>query len=112
MFSREHRIGSEQDITRLLRSKKTIFDRVCGVKYHVHEQGVPRFVIVVSTKVDKRSVVRNHLRRQYRELCKEFLPRLACADIALLVGISAKSMTQAQRREGLAGVLSKAGLLR
>ncbi len=111
MFSQLHRLRAEKDVLRAIRSKRGAFDAVCGVKFVENCVGVPRFVIVVSTKVDKRAVVRNKLRRQYREICKKFLSRLPPCDIALLVSKPATELSFAQMQERLEKVFVKAKLL-
>lgn len=111
MFSQTHRLRAEKDVLRAIRSKRGAFDVACGVKFAENNVGVPRFVVVVSTKVDKRAVVRNRLRRQYREICKKFLSRLPACDIALMVSKPALELSFAQMQERLEKVFAKARLL-
>lgn len=111
MFSQQYRLRSEKDIMRTIRSKRGIFDRTCGVKFVSTEIGNPRFVIVVSTKVSKSSVERNRVRRQYREICKKFIPSLPSADIALLVSKPALELSFQDMHDQLEKVFVKAKLL-
>lgn len=111
MFSQIHRLRSEKDIMRTIRSKRGVFDAACGVKFIENTVGAPRFVIVVSTKVDKRAVVRNRLRRQYREICKKFLSRLPACDIALMVSKPALELSFVQMGDQLEVTMKKAKLL-
>lgn len=111
MFSRSHRLQSEKDVLRAIRSKRGAFDVACGVKFSENTVGVPRFVIVVSTKVDKRAVVRNRVRREYREICKELLSHLPACDIALMVSKPAIALSRNEKRLRLEVVLRKAKLL-
>lgn len=111
MFSQQYRLRSEKDVMRAVRSKRGVFDRACGVKFVLTEIGNPRFVIVVSTKVSKRAVVRNKVRRQYREICKMFIPRLPSADIALLVSKPALELSFQDMRDQLEKNFIKAKLL-
>lgn len=111
MFSQDHRLRSEKDVLRAIRSKRGAFDVACGVKFVENSVGTSRFVIVVSTKVDKRAVVRNKLRRQYREICKKFLSRLPACDIALLVSKPAVELSFQEKQERLEKVFVKAKLL-
>lgn len=111
MFSQIHRLRNEKDVLRAIRSRRGVFDAACGIKFVENAVGVPRFVIVVSTKVDKRAVVRNRVRRQYREICKNLLSRLPAADIALMVARPAIGLSRAEMQERLEGVFVKAKLL-
>ncbi|NBS68438.1 ribonuclease P protein component [bacterium] len=111
MFSQQHRLRSEKEVLRAIRSKRGAFDVVCGVKLAENTVGHPRFVIVVSTKVSKRAVDRNRVRRQYREICKEFIPLLPSCDIALLVSKPALELTFQAKRERLKHVFQKAKIL-
>lgn len=102
---------SEKDVMRAVRSKRSVFDRSCGVKFFSTNIGNPRFVIVVSTKVSKSSVVRNKVRRQYREICKKFIPHLPSVDIALLVSKPALELSFQDMRDQLEKTFIKAKLL-
>jgi ribonuclease P protein component len=111
MFSQKYRLRLETDVMRAIRSKRGAFDAACGVKFVENALGNPRFVIVVSTKVDKRAVVRNKIRRQYREICKMFIPGLSACDIALLVSKPALGLSFQEMRERLEKTLKKAKLI-
>lgn len=102
---------SEKDVMRAIRSKRGVFDRVCGVKFVSTEIGNPRFVIVVSTKVSKSSVERNKVRRQYREICKKFISNLPSVDIALLVSKPVLDLSFQDMRDQLEKTFVKAKLL-
>lgn len=102
---------SEKDVMRAIRSKRGVFDKACGVKFVSTEIGNPRFVIVVSTRVSKSSVERNKVRRQYREICKKFIPDLPSADIALLVSKPALELSFQDMRDQLQKTFVKAKLL-
>ncbi len=96
---------------RAVRSKRGVFDAVCGVKFVANTVGNPRFVIVVSTKVSKRAVDRNKVRRQYREICKEVIPQLPACDIALLVSKPVLTLSFQEMRDRLLKTFAKAKLL-
>jgi ribonuclease P protein component len=112
MFSRQQRLSSEKDIQRLLKSKLTVFDAACGLRWCKRSDGLPnRFMIVIGTKIDKRAVVRNRARRQYREICKQFVPSLGTGyDIALFVGKPALPLLYREKYDRLLRVFKKSGL--
>lgn len=111
MFSQKYRLRSEKDILRVLRSRQSVFDAACGVKYAKNDLSHPRFVIVISTKVSKLAVERNRARRQYREICKEFLGDMPSCDIGLIVSRPALELDYWQKREKLKRVFLKAKLI-
>lgn len=108
MFSAKYRLRHEKDIVRAVRSKRGAFDTVCGVKMVPNAEGHPRFAIVIGTKVSKRAVDRNKLRRQYREILKPLLSKIGAFDIALLVSRPALELSFDEMRERLERTLAKA----
>lgn len=113
MFSNEHRLRKETDIQRVMKSKKGVFDAVCGVKFAPNNLAHSRFAIVVGTKVSKNAVDRNRIRRQYREIIRAHLVQILPGyDVMLLTSKPSLPLDYAAKHTRLLGVLGKAGLLR
>lgn len=70
MLPKENRLKRDQDFRSLFRSKEGAFGSVCGAKWTKNGLKVSRFAVVVGTKVSKKAVVRNRLRRQIREMIR------------------------------------------
>jgi len=85
MLPKANRLHQDKDIKRLAQTGKTFFLPQLIIKYLNNQGDYTRFAFVVSTKVDKRAVVRNKLTRQLRELSKEFLPRIQTGTSVLII---------------------------
>jgi ribonuclease P protein component len=113
MLKKPHRLRNDKDINDVLKGKKGVFDAVCGVKYSKNKLDVSRITVIVGTKVSKKAVDRNWVKRQYREISKKLLPRIQAGyDIALLAGKGALDLDYAAKEERLEGTLRKSGLLK
>lgn len=86
MLPGPHRLRHEKDIKTLFAKGKSVFDPVCGIKYRRNTVGKTRFAVVVGTKVSKRAVDRNRVRRRIRSAIEKHLSSLAPGfDIMVLV---------------------------
>jgi len=108
MLSKENRINKDKDFDRAFKTGQSFYSQVLGVKVVKNNRSANRFGILISTKVSKKAVVRNHLRRQIREIIKQEEPKLKKGyDFVLivLVGIIDKSFLDIQT--SLRSVLAK-----
>lgn len=72
----------------------------------------PRFAFVVSTKVDKRAVARNRVRRILSESVHHLLDRIAPAtDGIILASRELVGLSQKEAEERISAVFTKAGIL-
>lgn len=111
MFARALRVRHDKDMQKILRSKKGAFDKAAGVKMVSNGLPYSRFSVVAGTKVDKRAVVRNHLKRQYRALLQEFQKNILPGfDVVLLLSKEAIPLTYDEKRKRLASTLKRANL--
>ncbi|MFZ2681712.1 MAG: ribonuclease P protein component [Patescibacteria group bacterium] len=112
MFSDKHRLRHDQDIARVLKSKKSVFDAAAGLKYAVNEKAHNRVTVVVGIKVSKNATDRNRVKRQYREIVRLLMPDLKTGfDIIILVSKPALALDYEQKRTRLTQVFKKSGLL-
>lgn len=70
MLPKKFRLHNDKDIKRLVQGGKTFFLPQMTIKYQKNNHSGPRLAVVVSTKVDKRAVVRNRVKRQIREVLR------------------------------------------
>ncbi len=86
MLPKEHRLRLDKDIKTLFSKGKSVFGLCVGVKFRLNRLSVSRFAIVVGTKVAKRAVVRNRVRRQLRGILYKHLGELTTGyDVMLMV---------------------------
>jgi len=76
MLAKKNRISKKKEVEAVFSRGVSSFDGVLGVKVLPTAHAANRFVVVVSTKVSKRAVTRNALKRRLSELCRMSLPRL------------------------------------
>ena len=61
-------LRKDQDIKAVFAKGRGVYDDLAGIKYCQNGLNETRFAIVVGTKVDKRAVRRNRLKRQIRAI--------------------------------------------
>ncbi len=112
MFQMVNRLRHEKDVARVLKSKKGAFDSACGIKMTPNGLTISRFSVVVGKKVSKSAVVRNRIRRQYREIIRLRIPLITPGfDVLFLTAKPALDLSYEQKESGLVRTLRKAGLL-
>ena len=68
---------------------------------------------MVSTKVSKRAVVRNKVKRRLREISRELLPNISSGwDVVVMTKPQVVELETEQLRKGLTELLEKARLLK
>lgn len=77
MLPQENRLRLERDINTLFAHGKSVFGTGLGMKFHSNRRPQSRFAVVVGTKVSKKAVERNRLKRQIRAIIYERLSDIA-----------------------------------
>ncbi len=86
MLSRENRISKDKEFDRVFKTGQSFYGKVFGLKRAKNDLGLVRFGILINTKVSKKAVLRNKIRRQIREVLKSILPELRPGhDIVIIV---------------------------
>lgn len=112
MLPKEHRLRHDKDIKTLFGNAKSVFDPVCGVKFRKNKFGISRFAVVVGTKVSKKAVVRNRIRRQIRAMIQNRLELIKPGfDVLILVRPKAKDSKRGEIETHFVKVFKKAKLL-
>ncbi|PJA45648.1 ribonuclease P protein component [Candidatus Uhrbacteria bacterium CG_4_9_14_3_um_filter_50_9] len=112
MFPREHRLRHEKDIKALFANGKSVFGIYVGLKVRKNNLPLSRFAVVVGTKVSKRAVVRNRLKRRVRAIAHERLRSITSGyDVLFLVRKEALEATFEELETELVKTLKKAKLL-
>lgn len=108
MLPKEYRLRLEKDIKTLLSRGKSVFGLSMGVKFRPNRLSVSRFAIVIGTKVAKRAVVRNRVRRQLRGILFKHLSELTPDyDVMLIVKKEAIGKTSRQLEAELIQTLKR-----
>lgn len=68
MLKKCNRISYDKEFDRVFKAGQSFYSKVLGLKAVPNERPETRVGILVSTKVSKKAVVRNRLKRQIREI--------------------------------------------
>lgn len=81
MFSRPHRLSKTRNVQDVLRHGRAFFSPTVNIKFlRKPESDTLRFTVVVSAKVSKRAVVRNRVKRIFREEIKSLMDLMPKGD--------------------------------
>jgi ribonuclease P protein component len=112
MLPQKHRLKHEKDIKALFGKAKGVFDDVTGIKFRKNDLEISRFAVVIGTKISKKAVVRNRIRRQIRAMIHERLGEIKNGfDVLVLVRPKAIDVTRSEIEQHLIRAFTKAGLL-
>lgn len=75
MLSQKFRLAKREDFKKVFQKGKKDFNVFFGLRYLINNLENCRFAVVVSTKVSKKAVIRNKLKRQTREIIKSVLDK-------------------------------------
>lgn len=77
MFKKENRLTKTKEFDNVWKKGRSSFDKTLGIKSIKNDLGINRFGVLVNTKVSKKAVVRNKIKRRIREAVKERFDELA-----------------------------------
>lgn len=108
MLPKSGRIRLTREFERIFASRQSYAGRFARLAFVRSEQPASRCGIVISTKVSKRAVVRNKLRRRIRAVFAEILPQLSPAkDVAVICFPSAAKADFVEFRSDLLASFSQ-----
>ena len=112
MYRSEHRLRKSADIDKLFKVGKSFLTPVFSLKIAKNGLGTTRIAVIVGTKVHKRAVKRNLIKRRIRSAMAELLPVLKPGfDMAISARSQALGLELPKIKEELSVSLKKAGLL-
>lgn len=90
MLARRRRLVKEKDFKKIFKLGKSSYGKIFRVKVLANGLEVNHYGLVISTKVSKKSVERNRLKRQFRAVIREFDKKLAVGfDLVIIVSPAA-----------------------
>jgi len=95
MLSKTNRLAKGKDIQKTFARGRSFFNPFFTVKF-APGGDVPRFTVVVSTKVSKRAVVRNRLKRLVREYLRTHLNEFKNGDHIIMLKPKVASLPEGQ----------------
>lgn len=112
MLQRAHRLAGEKEFSRIFKKGRSFHGNGVSVRVVRNGGAESRFAFVVSTKVSKKAVKRNAVRRRLREVVRLVMPRIDKGwDVAVMTRPEILKLSPAQQREEMHRVLQKARLL-
>ena len=85
MLPKINRVNQEKEIKRLVKTGKTFFLPQLVIKYLDNKEDIVKVGFIISTKVDKKAVVRNLLARRLRKIAQELLPDIKTGHSILVI---------------------------
>lgn len=86
MLARRNRIVKQKDFEKVFKQGRSYYTKSLGAKTLVSQSEFNRFGIVISTKVSKKAVERNRLKRQIRQVLRELNKELESGfDLVIMV---------------------------
>lgn len=108
MFLQGNRIRKTREFERVFASKRSVSGRLLRVAFVKNDLLASRCGIVISTKVSKRAVSRNKLRRRIRTIITKTLPHLLPPmDFVIICGTLAATTEYKEIESDLKFVLEK-----
>lgn len=107
MLKKKHRLAKETEVKRAFAKGRSFFSPYFVVKYLRADNSFPRVTVVASTKVSKKAVARNRLKRVVRETVRQMLGELKPGDYILSLKPSALAMESKDLASELKGLLKK-----
>lgn len=79
-------MGRNKEFDRAFKIGQSFYSKIMGIKAVDNGLEVTRLGILISTKVSKKAVIRNHFKRQIREIIRAELPSLKTGkDLVIVV---------------------------
>ena len=76
MLKKNNRITKNKEFDTIFKGGRGAYSQILGIKAVQTDKETSRFGILISTKVSKKAVVRNRLKRQIREIIKQKLEKI------------------------------------
>src|SRR3989338_9563174 len=105
MFSKINRLAKTKGVALVHSRGRSFFSPFFIVKFLLRKDEGKRFTVVVSTKVSKKAVVRNRLKRVVREYIRLHITKLAPGDYMFSVRVAAANKPAGELRHALEEVL-------
>ena len=85
MLKKTNRLAKTKDVQRTTMRGRSFFNPNFVIKYSASQSTAPRFTVTIATKVSKRAVVRNKIKRIIREAVRTNMARFRSGDYVIIV---------------------------
>jgi len=112
MLPKENRLKKKKDFDQVFKQGKSFKEDFLFLKTKKNKLKEPRFGFIVSTKISKKAVVRNKIKRRLREIAKGSLVRLRPGlDVVLVAQKGIEEKEFAEIKEVCEKLFRKANIL-
>ncbi|MDD2646594.1 MAG: ribonuclease P protein component [Patescibacteria group bacterium] len=112
MLDRAHRLTKDIDFEKLAKSGRAVYGGELALKWRKNDLAQSRFGFVISTKVSKKAVVRNKIKRRMRAIVRLSLSKIKPGyDIMILTRTEIVKLSYAELKSKLELLLKQASLL-
>ncbi len=112
MLKKTNRLAKTTAVQAVLKAGRGFFNQEFNLRFQRKDQGETRITVVISTKVDKRAVKRNRLKRIIREFVRQNLNVLALGDYVIMLKPSAVKISEDRLMENIETAFKKWKLLK
>ena len=105
MLPKKHRLSKSTEVKKTTAKGRSFFNPYFVVK-SLKGEGVARFTVIVSTKVSKKAVVRNSLKRIIRDELKNFVQSFPAGSYAFIVKPSAAKVVSSELRKQIKSAIA------
>ncbi len=106
-LNKKNRLKKKRDLESVFKKGKAVKGSFLSIKYKKTEIGIPRFGFIVSTKVSKKAVERNRIKRILSETAWKAVDNLNSWDIVIFSVKNIISATKTEIVNDLIAVLNK-----
>ncbi len=111
MFSKQHRLGKTTDVQKVFAQGRAFFNPLFTIKFLTRPSQLPRFTVVVSTKVSKSAVKRNRLKRLTREFIRMRMGKFRLGDYVVILKPAAARRDEKSLMMSLSELCQRAKLI-
>lgn len=85
MLKQENRIRLNKEFDRIFKTGQSFYGKMVGIKKTANNSNKNRFGIIINTKVSKKAVERNKIRRNIREIIKNRMSALVTGNDFVII---------------------------
>jgi ribonuclease P protein component len=111
MLPKKHRLAKALEVKRTTARGRSFFNPHAVVKY-LKGSGPARLTVVTSTKVSKKAVVRNRVKRIVREAVRSLLPQLQSGEYVIIMKAAAANVSAKTLRSSVVELFEKTKLIK
>lgn len=111
MLPKKHRLSKSAEVKKTTAKGRSFFNPYFVVK-SLKGEGRAKITVIVSTKVSKKAVTRNLLKRITRDVVKNYLDRLGGGTYAFIVKPAAASIATTELRKQLQSAITASKILK